>query len=122
MNKKITILIAEDEDINYYYIQTLVLDIAQNVIRAKNGSEAISICQNNKGIDLVLMDLGMPLIDGLQATREIKKILPKLPIIAQTAYCLPEELENAKQAGCDAVITKPIRKISLLDTIDKYMN
>ena len=121
MNTKATILIAEDEDINFQYLQALVSDFAEKVLRARNGSEAIAICQNNKSIDLVLMDIGMPLIDGLQATREIKKFAPDLPILAQTAFSMPEEFERVKKAGCDAIITKPFRRDSFTKTISKYL-
>lgn len=120
MRKQSSILIAEDEDINYQYLLALVQGYAGEITRARTGTEAIEICKV-KSIDLVLMDIGMPVLDGLQATTEIKKHKPNLPILAQTAFCMPDEIERIYAAGCDAIIVKPIRKDVFSDTIEKYI-
>ncbi len=121
-NDKIcTILIAEDEEINYLYLEAL-LNVEEsfkcNILRAKNGREAIEICRQNNNIDLILMDLKMPVITGHQATREIKAIYPNIPIIAQTAYSSEEDKEKALNAGCDDFISKPINKEEIIHKIN----
>ncbi len=109
--KERPILIAEDEEINYLYLETLLQDrikLNSEIFHAKNGKEAVEICKNNSDIQFVLMDLKMPVMNGFEATRLIKKIRPDLPIIAQTAYSTMADKEKAKSVGCDDFITKPI--------------
>lgn len=120
---KYTILIAEDEEINYLYIETLLehLDSNIKILHAKHGKEAIEICKENSNIDLVLMDLKMPVMTGFKATRLIKGFRPQLPIIAQTAYSTREERHIAISAGCDDFISKPISEKGLRDIVTKYM-
>ena len=72
--------------------------------------------------DIVLMDLKMPVMSGDEATREIKKLFPRLPVIATTAYATPEEKESALDAGCDNYITKPIKKEDIMKIIDQYVS
>jgi len=91
-------------------------------IHAKDGKQAIEICQERDDIDFVLMDLKMPIMNGYQATKEIKKIKPYLPVIAQTAYSTTEEKAKALQAGCDDFISKPISKEIFSKIINKYKN
>jgi len=83
-----TILIVEDEEFNRIYFEELLNQINCKVVIAKNGIEAVEICKKNASIDLVLMDIKMPLMNGYEATQAIKKIRPNLPIIAQTAFAL----------------------------------
>ncbi len=118
-----TVLIAEDEEINFLYIETLLehLDVDIKILHAKHGEEAIEICKENSNIDLVLMDLKMPIMTGFKATRLIKVFRPQLPIIAQTAYSTREERHTAILAGCDDFISKPIRGKELSDVVTKYM-
>jgi len=121
--EKQTILIVEDEEINYLYLDTLLKDMLKInciILHAKNGKEAIAICKSNVTIDLILMDLKMPVMNGYEATKEIKKLYPNLSIIAQTAYSTKEEQEKAILAGCDAFISKPITKDSLFNIINKF--
>ncbi len=103
-----TILIAEDEEINYFYIVTLLEDLNINFsfLHARNGKEAVRICENQENIDLILMDIKMPIMNGYQATREIKIRKPDLKIIAQTAFSTREDMEKAKNAGCDDFTTQ----------------
>ena len=121
---KYTILIAEDEEVNFMYLEILILEklkIPSKIIHAKNGKEAVDICKNIKDIDLVLMDIKMPIMNGFQATQEIKKILPTLPIIAQTAYSTTEDKEMAQKVGIVDFLTKPINKELLHRVLKSYL-
>lgn len=115
-----TILIAEDEEYNYLFIEELLTDFNYNLIHAKDGHEAIAIFKTNPGIDLILMDIKMPLMTGHEAAKVIKKINPNLPIVAQSAYAL--EIEIKKYSGIfDDYITKPINEENLIEKVNKYM-
>ncbi|WP_299526113.1 PAS domain S-box protein [uncultured Lutibacter sp.] len=124
LQERQTILIVEDEEVNYLYLDTLLKDVLKLnciILHAKNGKEAIDICKSNTAIDLILMDLKMPVMNGYEATKEIKKLYPSIPIIAQTAYSTNEEQEKAIIAGCNAFISKPITKESLFNIINKFV-
>lgn len=116
-----TILVVEDVDTNYLYLNSLLSKYNCKVIRATNGMKAIEMCQQDSSIDLVLMDIELPLLNGYKATTEIKKFRPGLPIIAQTAFAMTGERERSKEAGCDDYLSKPIRKEDLLAVITKYL-
>lgn len=119
------ILIVEDEEVNYLFLETLIedgLNLKCKIIHAKNGLEAVDICTENKDIGIVLMDIKMPVMNGLDATQEIKKIRNELPIIAQTAYSTPKDKEKAIKAGCDGFISKPIQEELLREIITKYQS
>lgn len=121
--EKNTILIVEDEEVNYLFIEILLtekISIDCDLLHAKNGVEAIDMCKNNS-IDFVLMDINMPVMDGLEATKSIKKDFPNLPIVAQTAYSTREDKETALNAGCDDFITKPIDLNKLKAVLFKYL-
>jgi hypothetical protein len=92
------------------------------LIRASNGIEAVELCQKHPEINLVLMDIKMPFMDGYDATKKIKKYFPDLPVIAQTAYAMNEDKVKAAEAGCDDYITKPIKRGELLAMMEKYRN
>jgi len=117
-----SILIAEDELRNYQYLYEVLKDTNATIIHAKNGKEAIDICKENGNIDLVLMDIKMPEINGYIATQEIKKFRQDLPIIAQTAYAMQEEITQCKEAGCDEYVSKPIDSHKLLNLINNFIN
>jgi PAS domain S-box-containing protein len=117
--KTVHLLIAEDEDSNYLLLRAILSDHDIHIIRARNGMEAVEICKS-KQVDLVLMDIKMPVMDGFEATRQIRKLKPELPVIAQTAYTMSEEKERALAAGCDNYITKPIKPGELIELIKKY--
>ncbi|NOU61203.1 PAS domain S-box protein [Marinifilum caeruleilacunae] len=120
-NKKPTILVAEDELSNFRLIEAILRRSNYNVIRAENGAEAIRMCKNQKEIDLVLMDMRMPDVDGMEATLEIKKFKPGLTIIAQTAYAMNGDKDKALELGCDDYISKPIKKDLLLSKLETYI-
>jgi len=118
-----TILITEDEEVNYLYLVALleqILKVNYNIIHAKNGKEAIEFCKTNPQIDLVFMDIKMPILNGYEATKEIKRLLPKLPIIAITAYSAIKEKDMAKSVGCDDFVSKPIDREHLESVVEKY--
>ncbi|MDD4603766.1 MAG: PAS domain S-box protein [Bacteroidales bacterium] len=117
---KKTILVVEDEDSNFFLLDRILKRTKATMVWAKNGMDAIDTC-NKQPIDLVLMDIRMPIMDGYEATDLIKKDHPSLPIIAQTAYALKGEAEKSLTAGCDNYIAKPIDSKSLLNLLAKYL-
>jgi len=119
---KYTILIAEDEAINFFFLEILLkkqIDLGCAIILAKNRAEAVEICKKNDDINLVLMDLKMPVMDGFEAVKLIKEIRPKLPIVAQTAFSSIEDKEKVFAAGFNDFLSKPINKEALLDVINR---
>jgi signal transduction histidine kinase/CheY-like chemotaxis protein len=116
----ITILVAEDEDLNYKVLDTCLTRTMAHIIRAKDGASAVEICKNQK-VDLVLMDIQMPGMNGFEATQEIKRINNRTPVIAQTSFAMIGEKERCLQAGCDDFITKPLNIDSLLRKIEHYL-
>jgi len=114
------VVIAEDEQINYLFLKAVLKPTKAKVIWTKTGRETIDICNTEK-VDLVLMDIKMPDLNGLEATIEIKKVFPNLPIIAQTAYAMEEDEDASIEAGCDDYISKPIRPENLLTIMSKYI-
>lgn len=116
-----TILVVEDVDTNYFYMSSLLQKFNCKILRANNGAKAIDICRTDPSINLVLMDIELPVLDGYKATTEIKKIRPELPIIAQTAFAMMGEREKSKEAGCNDYLAKPIRKEELVSTLRKYL-
>lgn len=116
-----TILIAEDEEVNYSLLETILSPTGACILRAKTGLEAIKRCESETRLNLVLMDIKMPDLDGLEATRRIKAIRKNLPIIAQTAYAMSTDEENCLSSGCDDYISKPLRIDDLLKKIDHFL-
>lgn len=113
------ILVAEDEDNNFELVK-VVLSKRYRLLRAHNGIEAVTICEDEHP-DLVLMDIRMPDMNGLDATRIIKEVNHDIPVIALSAYAFDENIREAKEAGCNDFIAKPFRVEDLLDTIQKYL-
>lgn len=114
-----TILVAEDNDSNYM-LMTYILKKKYIVVRAKNGMEAVEAAGSG-GIDLILMDIKMPVMDGLEATRRIKALNPSLPIIALTANAFDSDREVAMEAGCDEFLSKPISSELCHQTIEQFL-
>ena len=114
------ILIAEDEDTNFTLIKMMLKSTACNLIRVLNGKEAVDAALSQK-TDLILMDIKMPLMNGLEATRLIKESKPDLPVIAITAYALSDDRNKALEAGCDHYLAKPITKKAVLDVLTRYL-
>jgi len=115
------VLIAEDEQINFLFLKAVLKPTKAQIIWTKTGRETINYCISHK-IDIVLMDIKMPDLNGLEATIEIKKINPNIPVIAQTAYVMEEDEEASIKAGCDDYISKPIRPDNLLTIMSKYLD
>ncbi|WP_421919076.1 response regulator [Marinifilum sp.] len=115
-----TILIAEDVESNYLFLEEVLASTGAHIIWATNGQNAIDIFTQNN-IDLILMDIQMPLLNGFDATRAIKKMNSKIPVISQTAYAMAEDRGKSIAAGCDDYISKPISSKKLLKLINKYL-
>ena len=116
------LLIAEDDNINFVLFEKLMKQKNYKILRAINGSQAVEICLNNPNIDLVLMDIKMPIMDGFEALELIKPIRPNLPIIAQTAYSSAEDEDKIYAAGFSDYITKPLNRERLFELINHYIN
>ena len=117
-----TILMAEDEWANFYIVERMLKKSNYVVIHVDNGKKAVEECRKNRNIDLVLMDLKMPIMDGYEATRILKEEFPSLPIIALSAYALNENKKKALEAGCVDFIEKPVVKEQLLSKIKEHLN
>jgi len=121
--EKLKILIAEDEEINTFFLNLILkkeLKINCLILNATNGIEAIEICQEHDDIDIVLMDIKMPEMNGIEATKKILSLRPQLPIIAQTAYSTEDDQQKIYAAGCVGLISKPIEKDELKSLIMTY--
>lgn len=116
------ILIVEDDESSYEFLKVIITKSGINTIWAKDGEEAIKFCEENANIDLILMDINMPVMNGYEATKLIKKIKPHLPIIAQTAYAIIGDRQKSIDAGCDDYISKPIKKQELIAKIGKLLS
>jgi len=116
-----TLLVAEDEDSNYMLLEELLSGFNINIIRAMNGAEAIRICKSEH-IDMVLMDMKMPVMDGYEATKIIREFMPLLPIIAQTAYSSEIDKNKALACGCTDFISKPLKREYIISTIKGQLN
>lgn len=115
------ILIAEDDHSNYYFLYEAIKDTGVKVIWAKDGEETLELFRENPRLDLVLMDIHMPLMNGYECTRIIKEERPELPVIAQTAYAMSGEREVSKEAGCNDYLSKPIKVSELLDALARHL-
>jgi len=117
---KTTLLIAEDEDSNYLLLKT-VLQKQCNLIRAKTGIEALDLFKEHKPfIDLILLDIKMPEMAGIEALKEIRKISADIPVVMQSAYVFDSDMEAARQAGANDFITKPINLKLLKSTVSRF--
>ncbi|OFX41167.1 MAG: hypothetical protein A2X03_02235 [Bacteroidetes bacterium GWA2_40_15] len=116
-----SILIAEDDVVNFFYLKTLIRhNTSAEIIHASNGREAVDKFQQHPGIGLILMDIKMPVMDGLEATRQIKAINRNVPVFAITAYAMAGDEARILDAGCDFYLVKPIDKKLLLEKIAEY--
>jgi PAS domain S-box-containing protein len=116
------IVIAEDDETSQMLMSIVVKPYCKEIIRACTGTETIKICQKNQDIDLVLMDIQMPDINGYEATRQIRKFNKNVVIIAQTAFGLSGDRGKAIEAGCNDYIAKPVKKEELIAVIEKQIN
>lgn len=119
--KGFKILIAEDEEVNYFYLKESLRNTGIEIIRAKNGIEAINLSESDAKINLILMDIKMPEVNGIDATRYISHTRPDLPIIAITAYAMESDRKLCLDAGCIDYISKPVMRDKLIQMLDKYL-
>ncbi|HEX3006760.1 MAG TPA: ATP-binding protein [Bacteroidales bacterium] len=116
--KNFTLIVAEDDDLNFKLIQIALNKTGIHIIRAENGEEVLQIASANKDIDAVLMDIQMPILDGYETTRRLKANYPHICVIAQTAFAMSDDREKCLKAGCDDYISKPID----IDDLYKKLN
>ncbi len=119
-NEEFVILVAEDEEYNMMYINELFSKTSYKIIEANNGQEAVDLATKHPEINLILMDIKMPIKNGQEAMKEIKKLRPQLPIVALSAFAMESDIENAKKNGFDSYLTKPINKKLLFEVVNKY--
>lgn len=119
--QNITILIVEDDNSSSFFLNALLNKTGAKIINATDGESAIKAVKENPEIDLVLMDIQLPNIDGLTATKEIKKLRGNLPVIAQTAHALDEDKQQCLKAGCNDYITKPIDKDQFYKILERFL-
>lgn len=117
-----TILIAEDDEISFKFLDLVLTKKTNvNIIWAINGQMAVDFCRLYEHIDLILMDVQLPIIDGVEAIRQIKSFKPHIPIIVQTANAFNDEWEKCFEAGCDEYINKPVNLPDLFQRIENLM-
>lgn len=116
------ILVAEDEEFNYLFIKELLKKTQIEILYARNGVQAVEICRQNSNIELVLMDIKMPIMNGFEAAQEIIKFRPNIKIIAQTAFAMSEDRRHALNSGFIDYISKPFNEGQLLSLIDKHIS
>lgn len=119
-NKNLVTLIVEDDEISAMHLSIISKELFESTIIADNGIDAIDIIKNNPNIDLILMDIKMPKMDGFEATRRIREFDNNVIIIAQTAFAYDTDKENAIESGCNGFISKPIKKELLVDIINQF--
>lgn len=114
------LLVDDNKDV-LTYIRRLLLDTGISIITARSGHEALQHIKTTPDIDLVLLDMQMPEMNGIEVTREIRKMMNSLPIIAQTAFIFEDDKDIILEAGCDACLIKPIRREHLLNTMSGFL-
>lgn len=121
IQRKLKVLIAEDDEYSDIYLTLLLQKFSKEILHAKTGKEAVEICLDNKDIDLILLDIKMPVMDGYTALTKIREFNKKSVVIAQTAYRVTGDKENLKKSGCDDYINKPINETELTEVIWKHL-
>jgi two-component system, cell cycle response regulator DivK len=116
-----TFLIVEDDEVSLEFIKELFDPYLVKLISVDNGKDAVEICRENSSIDLILMDVQLPVLNGRDAMIQIKKIYPDIPIIAQTAFAMSGDRERYINDGFDAYISKPINVSEMLMLIEKLI-
>lgn len=115
------LIVVEDDAINFAYITKLLSPTGIKITHASNGEEAVDLVNTNDDADLILMDIKMPIMDGYEATESIRKKNITIPIVATTAYAMSGDKEKCLAVGCNAYISKPIKKKELFETISRYL-
>ncbi|WP_319482492.1 PocR ligand-binding domain-containing protein [uncultured Draconibacterium sp.] len=120
LKRKLKILIADDDETSRKYLHLLVSNFGKEIMEAETGGKALELCQKYSDIDLILMDIKMPLMDGYEATHKIRKFNKDVVIIAQTAYALSGDMEKALESGCNDYISKPFEITKVENLLQKY--
>lgn len=116
-----TILVVDDEPVNRLYFNALLKKLKCNVIEAENGKAAVDIYMNDQDVDLVIMDIKMPVMSGIEATRIIKTFDPEVPLIVVSAMAMAKEGVDAIEAGADRCLSKPVNREDFLFAVESYM-
>ena len=116
------VLVVEDNPISFKLMAAVLRQVKTNVVHASNGKKAIEICASGAHFDLVLMDMQMPEVDGLEATKRIKAERPELPIVATTANTYDETAQSCREAGCDAFLTKPLQFRKMFELMQSFFD
>jgi CheY-like chemotaxis protein len=122
MSQNLKILIVEDDESSSKLLAIVISKIASEIIKVKSGKKAIEICRERPDIDLILMDIKIPELDGLEATKIIRQFNKSVIIIAQTAFAMTGDREKAIEAGCNDYISKPIKRDDLSEKIKKFFS
>ncbi|MDZ7737580.1 MAG: ATP-binding protein [Bacteroidales bacterium] len=120
-NRKLKILVAEDDETSYLHLSIILKNIAGTLLHASTGTKAVEMAQSNPDIDLILMDIKLPGMDGFEASRKIREFNKNVVIIAQTAYAFHGDREKTLESGCTDYIAKPLNKEDLLALTNKYL-
>lgn len=118
---KIKILVAEDDEDSYFLIESALKEPSYELIWTTTGTETIELCKQHPDLDIILMDIKMPIMDGFKATRKIREFNKKVIIIAQTAYALSGDREKALAAGCNDYLAKPVNMGRLIALVNEKM-
>jgi CheY-like chemotaxis protein len=116
------VLVVEDNQISFKLMLAVLSQVNVEVVHALNGRDAIDLCKDDHPFDLVLMDMQMPEVNGLDATRTIKQLHPDLPVIATTANTYFEDEVACREAGCDAFLTKPLKFRQLFEQMQLFFD
>lgn len=120
--ENMTILIGEDEPVNFKLLEMILLKTKARLLHGATGLEVLKILKENPSVSLILMDIKMPDMDGLETTQEIRKFNNNIPIIAQTAYALEEEKTKCLESGFNGYVTKPINRKQLISLIQSFFD
>ena len=115
-------LVVEDDPVSFLLLKEILKPTNYQVYHSENGKDAVEFIQKNTDVDLILMDVNLPVMNGHEATKEIRKFNPKIPIIAQTANAMSGDKEKALEAGCTDFLTKPIQAKLLLEKVSLYLS
>lgn len=122
LTKKLKILVVEDDEHSRMLYNKIIRPFTDDYYQCMNGYEAVEMCRQNLGVNLILMDIRMPGMNGYEATRQIREFNKEVIIIAQTAFALPDDRKKAIEAGCNGYISKPINRLDLIALINQYLN
>jgi len=115
------ILIAEDDSANYLFIESYLKRTRSEILWARDGKQLLEIFQAEPDLDLILMDLRMPNLNGIDATRLIRETNESIPVIALTAYAFEDDIQKSVEAGCNDYLSKPVKIEQLSETLIKYL-